>query len=357
VCCPFQKKLFVADLEMMIWVCLIILLICLIPCEPKSPSRGLDGGNSNRRHDATNLTFFWVNLERNKDRSHYMKNFFAKMNIASHIRIPAIEPSIPEYNQLKTLEMPCKRNTPKDVSCTLSHLKAMYTSIYFDSFNPNSNYAVIIEDDIKFLFSINFTELIRTAPSDFTILQISTSNPEAILQLYSIYVSNTTTTTTASTSPKTDRFWYRTDWTNKSKDGKTYPYWSTQGYIINKKRIFDLFLSYVLRTKGNSTLIPYTPLTEIEYYLINSFFPNRCPFTKERPCVLSNCLFADSYLYAGGKPTYVSTIPLITGSKVGLNSTIHEGQVSSHQEGFAKHKQVSQAVKQQGSLLPSFILG
>jgi GR25 family glycosyltransferase involved in LPS biosynthesis len=331
------------------WACFVVLFLCLPACETvRPPCSGVEVGSSNRCHDVANLTFFWVNLERNKDRSQYMKNFFAKMNIVSHIRISAIEPSIPEYNQLKKLEMPCKRNTPKDVSCVLSHLKAMYTSVYFDTFNPSSNYAVIIEDDIKFLFSINFTELIRTAPSDFTILQISTSNPEAVSQLWTVYVSNATSST--------DRLWYRTDWTNKSKNGKTYPYWSTQGYIINKKRILDVFLSHVVRTKGATSLIPFTPLNEIEYFLINSFFPDRCPFTMQRPCVLSNCLFADSYLYAGGKPTYVSTIPLLTGSKVGLNSTIHEGQVGSHQEGFAKHKQVSLLARQHSGLLPSYII-
>jgi hypothetical protein len=76
----------------------------------------------------------------------------------------------------------------------------------------------------------------------------------------------------------------------------------------------------------------------------------------KRPCIRSNCLFADSYIYAGGNPTYISTIPLITGAKIGLNSTIHQEEVDFHREGFQKIRQITQNVKQILQLFPSFII-
>ena len=40
-------------------------------------------------------------------------------------------------------------------------------------------------------------------------------------------------------------------------------------------------------------------------------------FSKSFPCVLANCLFADTYIYQLLGPTYVSTIPLVIGGKIG----------------------------------------
>lgn len=68
-------------------------------------------------------------------------------------------------------------------------------------------------------------------------------------------------------------------------------------------------------------------------------------------------MFADSHIFAGGNPTYVSTIPLVTGAKVGLNSTIHQAEVDFHKEGFQKIKQVTQSVKSESFEYPSYLIG
>jgi GR25 family glycosyltransferase involved in LPS biosynthesis len=296
---------------------------------------------------ADNLSFFWINLQKNSDRREYMEQYFQKHKLFSQQRVPAVEPDSPDFKKVKVLEKPCKRNTVKDISVVLSHLKAIYTAIYFDSYNPHSNYAVILEDDIKFLFSVNFTELISTAPKDFTILQLSTSNPEALQKLFSFYSS--------SADPKKMQLWQKTSWMDKTKNGKTYLYWAAQAYIINKERILKNFISYVMRTRGKTILEPNTPFEQIEYYIINSFFTQSCKLEMKRPCILSNCIFADSFIYSGGKPTYVSTIPLVTGAKVGLNSTIHQEEVNFHKEGFSKINEIAQKVKQELQFLPSYI--
>lgn len=309
-----------------------------------------------------NLTFFWINLDSNPERKKYMEYLFSKHHIASHFRVPAVEPSQPEYKQLQRLEKPCGRNTPRDIAVILSHLKAIYSAVYFDSFHPDSEYAVILEDDVKFLYSMNFTALLETAPKDFTILQLTTSNPQALDSLWKKYSEKpnykSSEAKEAKISSNQERFWHLTDWKETTKNKKTYLYWSAQAYIIHKQRILEVFLQYVLRTAGNSTLIPFTPINHLQYLIVNGFFQEKCTLTRRRPCILSNCLFSDSYIYAGGKPTYVSTIPLLTGAKVGLNSTIHQLEVDNHKEGFQKIKQITENLKNNIDHLehPSFLL-
>ena len=54
----------------------------------------------------------------------------------------------------------------------------------------------------------------------------------------------------------------------------------------------------------------------------------------DRPCILAQCLFSDTYIYSAGDPTYVHTLPLIGSSRVGDTSTIHQDQVGQHRDGF-----------------------
>ncbi len=74
-----------------------------------------------------------------------------------------------------------KRNTPKELGCTTSHLVAMYNAVY--STTARSRYALIVEDDVSFPFDVDYNELARSAPTDFGILQLFNSN-EGIFDLY-----------------------------------------------------------------------------------------------------------------------------------------------------------------------------
>ena len=107
----------------------------------------------------------------------------------------------------------------------------------------------------------------------------------------------------------------------------------TQAYIINK-RIVRPFVEDVVTKWFNSS----SQLWELSFQIINSFNKHSCKRTKEYPCILANCLFSDSYIYAGGGPTYILNFPLFNGHAVGLNSSLHQEQVEvdgGHKDAFA----------------------
>lgn len=117
-------------------------------------------------------TVFWINMEEDKLRGQYMEQ---KLNYLGfkHERIEAITPKSTRF-RLASLQKPCKRNTKKDISAILSHLTAIHRAVYSDRINEEqksairmSDYALVIEDDVKFLFQLNYTALIVSAPKDF----------------------------------------------------------------------------------------------------------------------------------------------------------------------------------------------
>ena len=109
-----------------------------------------------------------------------------------------------------------------------------------------------------------------------------------------------------------------------------------QAYLINKK-VVKPFIDDVI-TVG--------PGGEKSFKIINSFYPNECKRTKEYPCVLANCLFADSYIYSGAGPTYVTKIPLFTGASVAMKSTVHDDHVPAHKEGFSKINTLTNIIRE-----------
>ena len=289
---------------------------------------------------------YWINLDNNIKRANYMKNQFELYNLTSiQSRISAYHYSEDKSKQfiqlLAKLEKPCRRNTYKDIAVILSHLKAIHHAIYFPLPYPNpsdnswnhdnermsgrttlqdrlySDYALIMEDDVKWLYHINFTALIDSTifPSNASIIQLITSNTEAIKQLFTQYHHQDTTTYT-----------HLTSWQDVSKGGKHALYWSAQAYLIHLPSIKP-FIDDVINMNSKTNVIE-------SFKIINSFFPKKCKRSKNYPCVLCNCLFADTYIYAGGGPTYVMTIPLFNGGKIGYESEIHQNQVPVHRPAF-----------------------
>lgn len=296
-----------------------------------------ESGSCRWKHEPYRIKAYWLNMDHNHDRAVYMESQLTRIGIL-HQRVSAISPNSSEY-LVDKLEQPCKRNTPRDISVILSHLKAMHMAVYpKDPTSDNSDYALILEDDVKFLYDIDFDAMIKSAVSDFGILQLITSNVEAINMLLHQYKTGT----------PSERHWKKTAWNHFTKNGKTSLYWSAQAYLVNKK-VIKPFLDDVI------TVDPATGL--LHFKIINSFFPSKCQRTRERPCVLSNCLFADSYIFSGAGPTYISTIPLFTGSKIGYTSTIHQEQVSFHQEAFGLIKSLSHELQRSGHSATSVIGG
>eukprot|EP01036_Dinobryon_divergens_P027029 gene27029-35738_t len=249
----------------------------------------------------------------------------------SHInRVSAITDATVSY-RLKILEKPCKRNTVRDIAVIMSHLSAMHTAIVYS--NTSSRYsismldefALIVEDDVRFLYEVDFQGLISTAPRPFGILQLSTSNVEAIKSLWGKYKRLHTSVSQNVSTNLQSSLWQRNRWNDLTKN-KRYPlYWSAQAYIVNRTHLRGVLDDIIQENPHNGSL---------EFKIVNSFFPGGCKRTKARPCVLAQCLFSDTYIYSAGDPTYVHTLPLIGSSRVGDTSTIHQDQVGQHRDGF-----------------------
>jgi hypothetical protein len=193
-------------------------------------------------------------------------------------------------------------------------MTAIRSAIY-DTSMRGSDYALIMEDDVRFKFDVNFTKLIESAPKDFGILQLLTSNVEALHKLWNSYTEFDSEKTTESR-----KIWTQSFWDSMTKDKKTVLFWSAQAYLINKRTIRP-FIDDVVDSWANSTG------AHLSFKIINSFDPKRCLRSRLDPCIVSNCLFSDSYIYAGGGPTYVLNFPLFNGDTLGYQSTIHQEQV------------------------------
>lgn len=319
----------------------------------------------------SNPSVYWINMEGSTDRRQYMEDQLKLLKFRNH-RVTAVTPVSPTYN-ISKLQKPCKRNTEKDISSILSHLSAIHTAIYSEESTTDgisddvakrnlryksnrhsearrseqspkmSDYALIIEDDVQFVYQLNFSALISSAPENFGILQLSTSNEEALKLLWSTFKEKTAAEKDIYNDLEnlgklnflrhydknlnaSERLWTQNLWTSHTKDGKTSLFWSAQAYLINKK-VIKPFIDDVVERHHDGSL---------SFKIINSFDPRICKRTKKFPCILSNCLFSDTYIYAGGGPTYVSNIPLFTGAVVGLKSDLHQNQVGVHKKGFER---------------------
>lgn len=285
---------------------------------------------------------YWINLDKSTRRRQYMEKQLMDLNIKNQsLRIEAITPNSTQFI-LHKLVKPCRRNTDRDIAVILSHLTAIHASIYKPIKVSNislihqdprlhlSNYALILEDDVRWEYHINFTDLIHHIPNDLNILQLMTSNPDAIVQLWGKYNSSNANSTA---------LWTRTDWRDTSKGGKHALYWSCQAYLIYKPGIKDFI----------DDVINMHPITHqvLSFKIINSFFPKGCKRTRSHPCVLANCLFSDTYIYAGGAPTYVSHIPFFNGGRIGYESEIHQNQVPVHKTAFSMIHRLTGVLKHQ----------
>ena len=225
------------------------------------------------------------------------------------------------------------KNTPKELGCTTSHLFAMRQAIY--STTAKSRYALIVEDDVLFPFSIDFDELVKSAPPGFGILQIFNSNELSMARTWKQYLRNP------------EILWH-------NRNAIKFDYWSTCAYLIDRiamKPVIDAMISY---DKG-----------WIKMHVIAGIkapcAPRECcsadgnVFQQNASCVLAPRGYqADSFLYAMTN-TYVLAIPIITNGLGGNQSTFHQDHVEMlHKRAFRQQREFVNYLYQQKSL-PSFL--
>jgi hypothetical protein len=258
-------------------------------------------------------------------------------------RRTVIAATVPEKTGVKIAELkkPCKRNEDKDLAVIISHLTALYAAVFEkddNQYQPNSQYALILEDDIRQLYHINYSALVASAPKDFGILQLMTSNLDAIRFLWGKYRRSSGRSLWTLNNP---------GHTPHLAKNKTLHFWSTQAYLVNKTRVRSFLEDVVVTNKSTG---------ELSFRLINSLAP--CKRSKNNPCVHSRCLYSDTYIYAGAGPTYVSNIPLFTGSAVGMQSAIQHDHAHLHRFAFEAIKKLTKEVKSSNFPypLPSYLL-
>lgn len=78
-----------------------------------------------------------------------------------------------------------KKNRKREIAVTISHLNTIRKAIYEG--NNSHPYALILEDDLQFAVDIDFSDLIASAPPNFGVLQLVTSNDFAVLELWRVY--------------------------------------------------------------------------------------------------------------------------------------------------------------------------
>jgi GR25 family glycosyltransferase involved in LPS biosynthesis len=209
---------------------------------------------------------YYINLDRSKDRRANMERHLDNVGM-SHFRVRGISPKeiyIPEdientwrtaQCKMKTDWVPpakksidytsayvhhssfmtalCgrgkKKNTPKELGCTTSHLMAMRNAIYSNS--PN-RYALIVEDDVQFPFDVDWNELAKSAPEDFSILQLFNSNEATMTQTWNAYTKNSSDL-----------------WTLRGSK-KYFDFWSTCAYLVDKVKMKSVIDAVIFEVNG-----------------------------------------------------------------------------------------------------------
>lgn len=100
-----------------------------------------------------------------------------------HTRIEAINGKKLETYDYNLSLLTLKSNTPGEIACTLSHLKAIKTS-----YDNNDSMCIIMEDDVCFELCKYWTkplkQVVKVAPKDWEILQLNTSNANELWKFY-----------------------------------------------------------------------------------------------------------------------------------------------------------------------------
>jgi GR25 family glycosyltransferase involved in LPS biosynthesis len=98
-----------------------------------------------------------------------------------------------------------KKNTPKELGCTTSHLFAMREAVY--NTKSKSRYAIIIEDDVQFPFDVDWEAVAKSGPPGFQILQLFNSNEYTMAETWNMYRKNTSNIWTERTAKRFSDFW------------------------------------------------------------------------------------------------------------------------------------------------------
>jgi GR25 family glycosyltransferase involved in LPS biosynthesis len=302
---------------------------------------------------------YWINLQKSNQRRKFYAHQMESMGL-TNVMIKAATPNSAIVKKTTITVIPRVLHTQVELSCVVSHLIAIYTAVH-DEKHKSNPYALITEDDVHYEMDVDFLTMAENAPKGFGSLQLITSSSVHVTNYWSKYKSETRKKMNekASSSSKfvskgskkapsekssAEKFDSEAMWTLRKHDS---PYWSTQAYLISKK-VVQPFIDSVV-TYDNST----------KTYAIDIVNPSEkmfpCPGNTD--CYLPYRIVADTYLYSGCSPTYLTKIPIFNGAHVGQNSTIHTRKNNNvyHAKAFAQISDVLKDVRNSTDVLPPYL--
>jgi hypothetical protein len=119
---------------------------------------------------------YWINMNTSIDRSVFFRKQLQRLNVSIHERVSAVD-DISDIVVNQSLVSVLARHNPntKVLRVIASHLKAIYLAVSKAELHK-TKYAIVMEDDARLLFDVDFDGLLRAAPKGFGMLQLATSN-------------------------------------------------------------------------------------------------------------------------------------------------------------------------------------
>jgi hypothetical protein len=271
------------------------------------------------------------------ERAASLETHLREVNILNHKRIPGLTM---ETCNLLMYECACNRVSLSDIAILCSHVNALYAAVHDNSaIAARSKYFIILEDDVRFQFKVNFQALISVAPKGFGALQLMMSRKEDVDAQFQNYLSKKDTP-----PPQDALFTYRP---------RNSTVWSAQAILYDKKKVREFLQVAVVTDRRGKRGFKLVNTFDVKKSPAQSF--NYGGYNKYRPSVYSDCIFADMFLYSMSSPTYILNIPFLNSASLGLNSSSHQAHVKHHIHGFGRIQEIQRMFKSKTYPLPSFL--
>jgi len=209
---------------------------------------------------------------------------YLNQNNFKHIRVSGVSPDQLTLDNEYMIRL--DNNTKTLIACTTSHLDALYQAFNLYKLKSENYYYLVLEDDVRLSYNFNWTKLIESAPSEWSMLQITTSNPNMINYLKEQWIASNGTL-----------LW-------KLRNNAA---WAAGAYVINTRKIGNVFDKATL-TESISTMNRFNTMNT---------FMQRCNKTDTSIAARCRCqggilYYADKYIYrlSDKSSSYISTIPL-----------------------------------------------
>ena len=305
------------------------------------------------------IPIYYINMDDMTERARLMEQHLSELGLKA-TRVPGLTT---RTCNILMLERMCKGHKGRmgfdEIAILCSHIRAIYTAVTDDS-TPQareSKYALILEDDVRFSFAVDLNSLIREAPVDFGVLQLMTSHRddfETVWEQFTGVVNQSAEAFAHSHFHKggvdkegihaADKYNHKL-WTFRDRQSTV---WSAQAYVINKA-LYREFINVAVKPDRNGKL-GYKILSHQDFHKKNE---HANPY---KPVIMSQCIFADMFVYSIGEPCYILNVPLFNGALVGHNSSynLHQKHVAFHVRGFYDIYKAQEQLIQGEFPLPSF---